>query len=411
MFSISFSLARYSPLSEFGTFALLFSIQSFLRSLIAALVYGPMPFIAPMWPGQDMKVFFGGTFLIFWLVTPALALFGSICVFAFCLVVGEWQYLMPAISMFSALVFLSWLEMGVKASMQLGRPILAFVANSVFLLFLVLGLYLLSFGNFDTDKYSLSAQNAFLVMTISAGTVAPLMLLLPFRHMRFPSGEQLRSMWIQIWRFGRWSVLNIGITQGYVQVLYAVVAAVWGVQAVGLLEGPRLVIVPVIILTTAWGAIISPPAAERFARSGIWPLLQFYWQTALPLVVIGMAYLFCINIFSETLFSVVFGEGHRFVGASENLALWSIAAAAIMFGTIAGGIFYPAQRPSYGTFARGLAALVSLAVLFPLVRNFGPAGAIATRVIGDVITMVVNFGLAYFLIAQAREMTPGRKRK
>lgn len=396
-FVLSFSMARYAPLREFGIFATLFSIHAFFRAVVAAAIYGPMPFLAPSWQGQAVNAYLRGLAVLHWL--GVLALTGTMAILVWIggrFFVGT-DVVNAALAMLLSLPFVTWIEFGGKAAIQHKKPQVAFILTGTFLLVQVLTLFcLVHFGyGSHNPAGSLNSIMAFLSMAFSAALILPLNALLDLLP---PGGKPIALSLIVLRsrRFTTWGVVNIFITQGYIQILYLTVAALAGAGAVGLLEGPRLVVAPLVILLTAWGAISSPPAAQRFAESGMRAMMRFYFISSVPLLGVSLLYLGFVNFFPARLFVILFGHG--FANSAGNLMLWSLTMVAMIIATVAGSFFYPAHRPEFGTLGRLAAAVATISLLYPAVRSFGSTGAIGIRMIGEAVTMLVNIAFVIVLL-------------
>jgi len=389
---LSMSVAREGGVMQLGLFAMLLSIHVLVRSFVAAGVTGPLQVIS-IFSQEDAPSIRGS-------IAAGLA---AIYLLASLLLVG--LYLLadgPVIGFQPAHVALLVLAIGLNNWQEFCRSVLlgegqhrqaasiSLVSAAVQLL-LCLALIVLQRRTGD-QMVDVSAVLG--VMSIGGAFGVAVGSRRTARLIRLSRDRIARDL-RRVVTFGSWGAASILVSILYNQGLYFILGATEGAASVGLFEGPRLLVAPVVLLVMSWSNAVVPHATRAFVASGIERAVAILLKSGLFLVAATSVYVATLMLASEEVLRVVLGDA--FQDARDTLLFWAIASVAMVVGTIVSSIFQITGNPSQGFFSRAVAAVSAFGCAFPLIATYGEAGAAMARCVGEVVICIANLLFAWQL--------------
>lgn len=210
------------------------------------------------------------------------------------------------------------------------------------------------------------------------------------------------------WHFGRWQLLSAGITFAYTQGVYFYLAGVAGTTAVGLLDGPRLIVAPCMLLIVAWGNLAGPLAAKQYSAMGI---------SAVSRVIAGLAPVLLITVIGCAALTTAGGAellgyvlGQSFAQADgltpKVLSTWAWVMVMMSVSTVSAAIFSATRQPFYGTWCRAAGALAGAASIAMVSGNLNIESAASARLAAEATVALVSVALACVLLRRSKQREP-----
>lgn len=183
------------------------------------------------------------------------------------------------------------------------------------------------------------------------------------------------------WAYGRWQLASAAVSLVYAQGLYFALAAQADEQAVGMLEGPRLIVAPCMLIVMAWGNLACPLASRAYTTGGYHDAARVIRQIALPMLVGVLATSAAVCLAGEWVMGLVLGRQQAY--SASVLNGWAVVMVLIALSTAASTVFHATQRPRYGTWCRLLGAAAGVGAMLTLSGPMTPANAVWVRVAAE----------------------------
>lgn len=399
---IGFILIWLSRPSEYGTYVLAFGGLVTLQAIQSSLLTGPMTVFASAKKSHDLRSYSG----------TAIRFQAVLCVMIASLVI-------------SAAAIAGW--MGAPRSMQLAlwamaaasptiqlqeffrrllmaRLMMARVLTNDLLHVSLRILCIAAVVVFYQDMSSgLKAWHVF-VAYLTASVVASGYGLIQTRRLIGRPRQPIHTVVRQHWDFGKWLLLSAAVTLVYGQGIYFYLAGVGGEEAVARLEGPRLIVAPCMLLILAWGNIVGPMAARRYAESGMRSVVTFIARWSTPLILGVLVYATLISMTVDHVLPTLLGKAYAQEGGV--VIAWAGVMMMMALSTAAASLFSATHRPALGTCCRVSGALAGLSGCILLVDGANTAGAANARLLAEAVISLTAIILCAGLIR--REYVKGR---
>lgn len=396
-FVTALMLARLAPLNEYGAYALIFSVLSFLMGLQGALLTGPMMIYGAVRDGAELSRYLRAVMLLEVGTAIVLSLMVGMAWYVMKLAGGTPVLVLTIGAMGLSLVFILGTDFLRKACYARHAPAQAVAIDTVFCIMqLALIAALWKIDREGVDGRWLTSANVFLAMGLAGFCASFLGLwLMPISvSMR---DTQVKKVLRECWQFGRWGLISIFVSLGYIQVLYVLVAALGGVDDVARLDGPRLIVAPCMLILMAWSNLVAPAAARRFSREGPKSLVSFVMRATMPLLAMISLILILILAFPRDILSVVLGT--KYAAERETLFVWAGIVLMMALSTSIPTINVAALQPQFGTYARIAGAIVGLLAGAILIHPMGVLGSALARFVAEVaMALVAYYGVRHMIV-------------
>jgi len=182
-----------------------------------------------------------------------------------------------------------------------------------------------------------------------------------------------------------WSTAGAAVHWGFSQGYIYLVASILDVTAVAALAGTRLLIMPVILLSTGIGSLMLPLASvwlQKLGGAGLWRRLCL---CAMGLGAAGFGYLVLIWLLRDWIFAVVIKKD--FAQRDEMLVLWGAVCLVMVLRDQL--VYYLAALARFRSLTKLtlVSAIASLAISSAMMQSFGAAGALVGVLVGEVISV------------------------
>lgn len=389
-FAISFFLVRVGSVAEFGLFALIFSFVIFFNGLHGALLVGPMMVLSQGKGIGGRDRFISGIFL-FHLVMALGMVFAAIAgalVIRFFVDGADPKIFVGVALALCGMQISEFLRKCFYARAEIGRSFLITMFFCIFQIGALLFLWSAVRASWLGQTDWATAGNIFVSITASSAVGVVVGVLLLRRHLCLVSIEEAKSALAECWRFGRWGGASNLVSLGYVQALYFFLGILGGTAAVAQFDAPRLVVMPCIILLTAWGNMIVPRAALLFRQEGKDALIRSLWAHGWPLLAVIGAYLSVVSLFPNT--AVAFLLGEKYSAANSLVYFWAGIVLLSVLSTVFSMFYYCALHPQYATYTRLLGSFVGFPAGILLFLAWSVEGMAMARVLAELTLLVVG---------------------
>ena len=221
----------------------------------------------------------------------------------------------------------------------------------------------------------MSAAGALLWMGLAAWTGSWML------GRRFIAGSgnptpELRDVWREHWRYGRWALTATPVMWIPENISYTFAGICLGVPQAGVLRAMMNFVAPALQFATSLSRLMNPYVAGKALREGMSGARSSIAKIGLMHAAMGIAYGALLIFFHRQAFHLLYGD--RFAGAVDLVSwmgvvpLFYLVLYAPMIGLRA------IQSPSSVFVAYSGAAAVALALGFPLTAAFGLKGTIVS---------------------------------
>ena len=379
-------LVRGLGLVEFGRFTIAYAILLLANSVQLSFISSPMITLGSLCATpQERRNFVRGMFgvqLIFCAIASLLAVVGTAGYVSFRHSAGAMGFLLPFASAVVAFLMQDWLRryyftVG-KAAASLWNDVISYLGQVVVLCFL-------------WWSHRLSLNMALWSIAVTSGaafTVGALLERLACTR------EETRASWGQAHAIS----IDLGIANQLQWLVYQgamlIGAGVVGAQAAGGVRATQNIVGPVNVAYQAMENIVPVRAAEEMKRGGIERVSAFLFRFGAFGFVALLLFFSAVALFSRQFLSFFYGRQlHAYAGVLDLqmlyfLLTWPIRQVAFLFRTI------KYTRPIL--VGSVVAAIVSLAAVYPAVRGFGAIGIMLAAVAAQI------GNLAYMLLVWLR---------
>jgi O-antigen/teichoic acid export membrane protein len=387
-------LARWLSKEAYGAFAVAFATLLFLFGFHTALLLEPMSVMGPACYSTDMAGYFR-TYLKLHtgLVIVLSAILGGVAV-AFALG-GRAHDLAWALGGSAlALPFLLLLWLVRRMCYVVHRPSMASWGSATYLIFVVVGLFLLHGNN------RLSPFSAFLMIgAASVPAVVVLLRRLGIIGESFRQGPAWRQVASENWAYGRWLVAGTVLFTVTTQIQTYLAAVFLGLVAAGTLRALQIPSLVMLQIVTAFGLLVLPSLARDFGSGKLERLRKKALLVSIFLAGLALAYAAALAVFSAPLEHLLFHN--KFSADGWLIPAFGLIPVFTGFGTGFSMALRAAQKPQVDLLANAISAPAGLISAFILIRIWGVAGAGLSMIIGFAV-----YAFVFFFLFQRWSKTP-----
>ena len=384
-------LVRGLGLVEFGRFTIAFAILLLANSVQLSFISSPMITLGSLCTTpEERRRFVRGIYgveMIFCGITSIVAVAATATYVAFRHHAGTLGFLLPFASAVIAFLMQDWLRryyftLG-KASSSLWNDVISYFGQVVVLCLL-------------WWMHALSLNTALWAIAITSGAAFAVGAVL----------ERLGCTWAETreaWLHSNAISIDLGIANQLQWLVYQgamlIGAGVVGAQAAGGVRATQNIVGPVNVAYQAMENIVPVRAAEEMKRGGLERVSAFLLRFGLSGFVALLVFFSVAAVFSGRFLSFFYGRQlHAYVGVLDLqmlyfLLTWPLRQVAFLFRTIR-----HARPILIGSM---VAAIVSLAVVYPAVRGFGALGIMVAAVAAQVGNLAY-MGLAWMRMPKSQ---------
>ncbi|MBI1356923.1 MAG: hypothetical protein GC160_21495 [Acidobacteria bacterium] len=244
------------------------------------------------------------------------------------------------------------------------------------------------------DEY-LSARNTLLAMAVAAAAASALGSSLIRAHQAADAPVE-RRFWRENWQFGRWLLGDfLGFSLMVQGGIFAVAAMTGNAQA-AVFESARLVVGPLQILMTGGHAFLMPWAATRLAEGGGEGLTRALRPVVLVWTLAFVGYPLLVALTPQLWLGLFYGG--RYDSAASALVLWAGVYAALGLSQLPWIVVQVLRRPDLAMAVNLSVGAMGLLLMIALTQSLGVEGAVAGRLCGETLHLLVGLGLAWRLL-------------
>ena len=388
-FTVSVLLARWLTPSDYGAFAVAFSVLLLMGTVHTALLTEPMLVLGPSRFRDRTAAYVRRLSTVHFALTSVMSV-------VLLLIVAALTVLHPTFAVSTTLAALAvsapailflWLMR--RACYIEARPRLAAASALVYSLLVPVGLFTL------TRIGVLTAASGVMTMGLS-GLVVAIWLMRRLASSgaepttTVPRPEVTRAHW----SYGRWA-LGSGLLSWVPTNAVVLVLPLWhSLEAAGALRVAITLMLPVLHLQGALGPLFMP-ALVRARLSG--HLRSTAIEVGSVLLALGALYAPVVLIFGSWFAELLFGPQYPI----EATTLWLLAAIPVVsaVSAIAGAVLRAVERPDRVLWTYVAATAVTLLVGLPLVFAYGVNGALVSLLLSAATTAILGIYAARGLVA------------
>ena len=383
-------LVRGLGLVEFGIFTVAYVVLLLANSVQLSFISSPMITLGSLYSSTDDRQRFVrgmyGVQLAFATVASPAALVAVAIYFTLDRTGIPTGFLLSFAAAVAFFLMQDWLR---RYFFTVGKPSAAVWNDAISYVGQVLALALLWMA------HRLTIETAFWAMAMTSG-------------LAFASGAILDRLYCNraemrdAWRRARGISVELGISNQLQWLVYQgamlIGAGVAGPQAAGGVRATQNVIGPVNVAFQAMENIVPIRAAEEMRRGGIQKAAGFLFRFGLAGFIALLILFSAASLVSGRFLAFFYGHELQFYAGVLNLQLvyfllaWPIRQLTFLFRTI------ESTRPIL--FASIVAAVVSLSLVYPIVRSYGALGIVMAAVAGQ-ISNLLYLVVAWMRVASA----------
>ena len=386
---IGLALIRYASKETYGLYAQLFAAGLLTTTLLDALIGTALTTLSVRLPADERTGFVSRVARIYWVVAALLAVIAGVVLAT----VAQWLDL-PSNPVVLGLAFTVYTF--AQASRQYCRTALfiEFNANAVVKMDLVFVLVTVAGSLALYLVQDVGTHHIFFLLALANGVASLAISLCLWRSAgQATSRSQFREDGKLLWSLSRWAV--VGSVVGWLgnnSYLYFSGALV-SVAALADLSAARLLLMPVVIVGTAWVTLALPAMGYMIANSEGAKIRHFVLKSTLAMEALTLVYVGVLWSAFPWLVTHVFGG--KYNNITHLMLLW-------------GGYFmvFNARNvttvllTSYGAFRElfwqgVLSLIILLAATLSLAPTWGVAGALVAMILVELWELGVNY--AYLL--------------
>jgi O-antigen/teichoic acid export membrane protein len=379
-FTVSVLLARWLTPSDFGAFAVAFSVLLLMGTVHTALLTEPMLVLGPSRYQERTAAYLRRLSTLHFALTSVMGV-------VLLLVVGVVTLLEPqftaaatlaALAVATPAILLLWLVR--RACYIESRPRPAAAASLVYALLVPAGMLLL------TQVGMLTAASGLLTLGLASLLVGWWLTLRLIRSTsepiaQSPAPDVMRAHW----SYGKWA-LGFGLLSWVPPNAVVLALPLWhSLEDAGTLRVATTLMLPVLHVHGALGPLLMP-ALVRARFSG-----QLGSTARLARVLflsLSIGYAPVVLIFGSRLAQLLFGTQYSIDGAT----LWLLAAIPVVtaVSTVAGAVLRALERLDWVLWTYVAATAATLLVGLPLIFHYGVDGALASLLLSAATTAIVG---------------------
>ncbi len=380
-FVLNVLLARWLEASQYGAYALVFSVYLFVLGFFQAAILEPLYIFGTGEYRDSFSSYLGSVLCIQALLgaaASALALGTGFIFFQF----GSLHHMgAPLFGLAAAVPFM------LLFTLLRGATYIVLTSARAALSSLLYTVVILSCVSVFGPRHSLSTARAFLIMGVASALVSFVLLLQLKPHFQL-SKERLNRVWSDHWSFGKWELSKVGFDWVSENVAYAITGSLLGIVEAGVLKALTTLFLPLNQMLTALRRLILPHLATVAKHRGLHAAGASVRNLVVLYTSATVAYGLVLTLFGRFLAQHLYHG--KFSGLVQlipwfafNLVFFGIPAQALDLGL-------RAVRSPKSIFTASISGTITQAVLgWPLVYLFGLRGVI----ICGSITSTILFGV------------------
>jgi O-antigen/teichoic acid export membrane protein len=385
-FFVGILLARWLAPEQYGAYALAFSIFLLFFQLYHSFVLEPMS----VFGGSEYRDCLRGYLRQLLWIHLAIALLVcfvlglSACLAHLVQSSGGLAGALAGATIAGPCVLLLWLARGtfyVRVA-----PKAAACGAILYCATLLAGLFLLFHQGW------LSPFTAFLLMGLSALLTSALLLAQLRQSLpRNKATPDLKSIWRQHWRYGRWALGSSVATWVPSNICYAAVSGFFGIASAGELKALLNLALPVGHTATALSLLLQSHAARIHLQEGTVGIRSLTRRMTQLLSAGALFYWAGLVFFSHQAVHLLYGGNYE---AIAHLMPWLALASVLQVAICGPGIGLRAMGSPASVFLAYLASsTISVLVGIPLIWKLGVPGVIVAMILSNFLAMMVAFSL------------------
>lgn len=384
-FALNLLLVRYWKPSEFGLFAILFSLGFIFTGLQNALVNTPYSVWVPAAESRTkanllrQSLAQTNVLLIIVILLPLTLL---LSLQAIPLEITN-PLALPAY--YGATLIREYLRSRWTVEMQLSRVLLIdLVYLTSFCLIAICCLWLNGIASFQLEQLLWSLASAQLIG-------ASLLLVDEFRLLKRSTLSLWLSQYKPIWQQSRWAVVGVSTTELQNRAYVFVVGAFFGTAAVGFIQAGRLLFGPLNIAVSAWTRVAKPTLAKLWGQHEAAKFLTLSHHGVLGFIVFNLLFSCALWLAWPLISQHVYGD--KYVGVEVVVTQWALVTLVFHVRSVYSAAVQASIRFKQLAFATIAGGLVSLITLL-LICLFGDSfWSVSSIIIGEAIACIYVFNL------------------
>jgi O-antigen/teichoic acid export membrane protein len=370
-FVLNVMLARWLPVSHYGGYALTLSMFTLITIVHQALLLEPMSVLGTARYGDRQREYLAVLFRINAGFSVAAGLLVAVLAVCARLVhaAGGLPENLGALALSIPGTLLFWLVRG-GCYLELA-PGPAALASLGYCVLALSGAWTLNLVG------GISAASV-LLWTGAAAWIGALILRFRFKGASIPDNRSpdLREVWREHWRYGRWALAATPVAWIPENISYAFASTRLGIAQAGVLRAMMNLVTPATQLATSLSRLLNPYLSDKARRFGSRGARTDVTKIQLLFAAIGMSYAAVLLLFHRQAFHLLYGN--RFGESVDFAALMGVVAFfyLVLYGPMVG--LRAILSPASVFVAYSGAAVVMLAVGFPLTSKYGLRGTIVS---------------------------------
>jgi O-antigen/teichoic acid export membrane protein len=394
-------LARIIGLDQFGRFTLAWTTLLLIQSLQYAAISMPMMTMGPKQQSADQPTYYGVVAVqqaIFLFFTVLISWSGAETASS---MRPEWgiQYvLLPFIASIGCCLTHDFLR---RYFFALGRPHLSFAADAIrySVQIAVLILYF---------SFAWPADSGTALWIIASSALLSSLLICPFMSKLSWSWSVFSSISIRKWHFAKWTVASAVLSWATGNFFIVTSGALLGATVVGGMRAAQNIVGITHLIFQGLENVVPAEAARRVAIEGPFGVASYLRRVAVGggLATTAMASIFVI---APTFWlGLLFGPNYSSYG---YLVKWWAAYEVLTFFSLPLGAWLRTlEKTRFIFYSNTVTALVSLALAYPMIQQFGSVGALAGMLIAAA-TQIIVLTLGGRRASLAQTVTDIRRRR
>lgn len=379
-FTVSVLLANWLTPSDFGAFAVAFSVLLFMGTVHTALLTEPMLILGPSRFRQRTAAYVRRLSTLNFLLTSVMGVVLLLVVAALTLVKPQFAAAttLAALAVSAPAILFMWLVR--RACYIESRPRLAAASALVYALIVPAGMFLL------THVGALTAGSGLMIMGVSGLVVAWWLTLRLTRASAEPTTAISRPEITRAhWTYGRWA-LGSGLLSWVPSNAVVLALPLWhSLEDAGALRVATTLMLPVLHVQGALGPLFMP-ALVRARISG--QLRSRAMAMGSLFLALSALYAPLVLIFGSWFAQLLFGTEYSVDGTT----LWLLAAIPLVSAVsgVSGAVLRAVERPDRVLWTYVASTVVTCLFGLPLVFAYGVDGALASLLLSAATTAILG---------------------
>lgn len=386
-FLLNVLLARWLTPTDYGAFAVTFTVFLFLSGFHNALLLEPMSVLGPGSYSHQMEAYLDAQIRLNFVLTLALSILMTLVGMILSIIhKGDPTLWRALVGGSLALPFILFLWTIRRIFYVVKRPASAMFSSGLYMLFLGAGVWEMHLWGIG------SSFNAFLWMGVASflsGFLVGNKLLIRRRNASLPWSEIIHAHW----NFGRWvtvaAILSVGLGQSQTLIL----AGMLSLDAAGAFRAMQNFTLPMTQAVTAIATLGLPVLAYDYGQRDLLSLRRKGLFITVVLTGIAVTYEVLIGVFGVPLEQLVYGG--KYTAYTWLIPLLGLVP---IFSALSAGLtltLRAVQKPQIYLVGGIIAAVIGLPSALVLIRAVGIMGAAISQVLVYSLGFVANL---YFYI-------------